>query len=106
MRDAGDRGIAAGDGGEFDAFGAGDRRDVLIAGDLAETDDGEANGGHAAVSAFEASVDALPPQHTCAETASGLDQTCANGWIDFDKRVAKIMPFWMPFIPPISAKAG
>ena len=48
MRDAGDRGIAAGDGGEFDPFGAGDCGDMLVPGDLAETDDGEANGGHAA----------------------------------------------------------
>src|SRR6185437_16731816 len=98
MRDAGNRCIAAGDGGKFDAFGAGDCRDMLIAGDLAEPNNGEANGGHAAVPAFEASVDALPSQHTWAATASGLDQVCANGWIDFD-RSAKIVPFWMPSIP-------
>ena len=59
MRRSGDRGIAAGDGGEFDPFGVGDRGDMLIAGDLAEADNGEAKGGPAAGPTHEEGVDTL-----------------------------------------------
>jgi hypothetical protein len=46
MRDAVDRCVGAGDGGEFNTLGAGDRGDVLVPGDFSETYNGEADGGH------------------------------------------------------------
>lgn len=101
MRDAGDRGIAAGNGGEFNPICAGDCGNMVVPGDLAETDNGEANDGHALVPAYQEDVDALPipPQHNCAETASGLGQTDALRWIgSFSKPAAKNGAFWVPSI--------
>lgn len=48
------------------------------------------------VPAHEEGVDtpAIPPQHNCTETASGLDRAGAHGWIgSFDKPAVKIVPF-------------
>jgi hypothetical protein len=46
MCDAIDRGMAAGYGDEFDARGFSNCGDVLISGNLPETDDGNADGSH------------------------------------------------------------
>ncbi len=46
MGDAIDGGIAADNGGEFDARGLGNRGNVLVFGNLSETNDGNAYGSH------------------------------------------------------------
>jgi hypothetical protein len=51
------------------------------------------------VPAYEKNVDALPipPQHNCAETASGLYPAGTLGWIDsISKPAAKTVPFKCP----------
>ncbi len=47
MRDAVERRVAAGDRRQLDPLRRRDGGDVLVAGDLAEADDGEADGSHA-----------------------------------------------------------
>jgi hypothetical protein len=46
MLDAVDGGIAAGNGGEFDARSFGNCGNVLVSGNLSETDDGNADSSH------------------------------------------------------------
>jgi hypothetical protein len=48
VRDAVEAGVTADDGGQFEPRIGGDGRHVLVAGDLAQADEGETDRGHSA----------------------------------------------------------